>query len=42
MPKDKIYNPHCIVNYFHYQATGKLLYCQKCVFKDCECKKVKH
>ena len=35
------YNPYCLVSFFHYKATGKVLYCKDCIFEDCECKKVR-
>lgn len=42
MSKEKqTYNPYCLVSYFHYEATNKVLYCKDCIFTDCECKKVR-
>jgi hypothetical protein len=35
------YNPYCLVSYFHYEATNKVLYCKDCIFQDCEFKKVR-
>lgn len=37
----RTYNPYCLVSYFHYEATNKVLYCKDCIFQDCECKKVR-
>ena len=37
----KVYNPYCLINILHHEATGKVLYCEKCIFADCECKKVR-
>jgi hypothetical protein len=36
-----LYNPYCIVNYFHLETTGKNLPCAKCIFEDCKCKQVR-
>lgn len=37
----KTYNPYCIVNYFYYETTGKMLCCGECLLEKCECKKVR-
>ena len=43
MPKDKTYNPYCIVNYFYAECWNfeKILYCKDCIFENCVCKKVR-
>ena len=35
--QEKLYMPYCIVNYLHWEATGRTLYCDKCPIADrCE------
>lgn len=30
------YNPYCLVSYCHWEATGKVLYCEDCVIQHCK------
>lgn len=35
--KQKIYNPLCLVSFLYWEASGKTLLCEKCIFADkCE------
>ena len=37
MKPEKIYSPYCLVNFLHYEVTGKTLLCERCPIADrCE------
>lgn len=35
---EKIHNPYCIVSFLYWEASGKKLLCEKCIFAD-DCEK---
>lgn len=32
--KSELCNPLCLINYLHWEATGKMLVCRRCPFAD--------
>ena len=38
MKPKEIYSPYCLVSFLYYEANGKKLFCERCIFAD-QCEK---